>query len=218
MLASGQAWLNRWRLPVVVALLLAMFGPRPALAATTEVMEGTAVASGYKRVYPVPHGARNVAAEAAGKIWFTATDAGGVGVVTVTSDPNESAIRYQVEFYGLGEDSQPYDLVVADGAVWFTLHGLRALGRLDIATREVQVYTLPTFGSAPTGIDVGSDGKIWIAATNGRLVTFDPLTEAFAEYEFPSELMAKPRVEKIVYRNSRAIWFTLPDAESGRSF
>jgi len=76
----------------------------------------------------------------------------------------------------------------------------------------VQIYTLPTVGSAPTGIDAASDGQVWIAATNGRLVSFNPDTEAFTEYIFPDNLIAIPRVEKIVYQNSRAIWFTMPDA------
>ncbi len=212
--AFGPAWLNRWRLPVVVAVLLLVGMPvRPVAAATAEVTQGTAVSSGYARLYAVQPGARNVAAEAPGKIWFTAPDSGGVGLVTVISDTNTSTVRYQVEFYGLGDDSQPYDLAVADGVVWFTLRGMRGIGRLDSTTRELKTYTLPTYGSAPTGIDVAADGIIWIGATNGRLVSFDPDMEAFTEHNFPNELLGQPRIEKLVYQNSRAIWFTLPDAD-----
>ena len=189
-------------------------GPRGAGAATVEITEATAVVSGSTRIYAVQNGARNVVVEAPGKIWYTAPDAGGIGRVTVIEDADTAVVRYQVEFYGLGDDSRPYDLDIADGVVWFTLRGVRSLGRLEIATRAIKTYALPTVGSAPTGIDVAPDGQVWIAATNGRLVQFDPTTETFTEHVFPADLAAKPYVEDIVYQTSRFIWFTMPDADT----
>ena len=182
--------------------------------ATVEITEATAVVSGSTRIYAVQNGARNVVVEAPGKIWYTAPDAGGIGRVTVIEDADTAVVRYQVEFYGLGDDSRPYDLDIADGVVWFTLRGVRSLGRLEIATRAIKTYALPTVGSAPTGIDVAPDGQVWIAATNGRLVQFDPTTETFTEHVFPADLAAKPYVEDIVYQTSRFIWFTMPDADT----
>jgi streptogramin lyase len=200
----------------LIALLLTvdwLAGARPVVAATAEITEGTAIATASTRIYAVQNGARNLAAEAPGKIWFTATDAGGIGVVTVIEEPN-GVVRYRTEFYGLGEKSQPYDLDIAGGFVWFTVRGLRSLGRLEIATRDIQLFALPTFGSSPTGIDVAPNGQVWIAATNGRLVHFDPASETFTEHVFPAELAAAPYVEDIAFETSRFIWFTLPDANT----
>ena len=177
-----------------------------------ESNEATAIHATFATEYAVPNGPRQLVEEAPGRIWYTATDAGGIGFLEIISSPDEPFVRYHTEFYGLGALSQPYDLVYSEGVVWFTLRGVRSLGRIDVATREIKVYPLLTVGAAPTGIDVGNDGRLWIAQNNGRISTFDPVTESFEEYVFPVSLAQKPRIEDIVFQNTRNIWFTMPDA------
>lgn len=173
--------------------------------------ETTATNATFGIEYAVPNGPRNLAEEAPGRIWYTATEAGGVGFLEVTSGLDDPIVRYRTEFYGFGENSQPYDLVYRDGVVWFTLRGVRALGRIDVETREIKTYTLLSVGAAPTGIDDDPSGRLWIAQSNGRISRFDPATETFTEFILPDALAQTPRMEDVVYQDTRNIWFTMPD-------
>jgi streptogramin lyase len=156
-------------------------------------------------------------AEAPGRIWYTATDAGGIGFLEVITDTrvisntHHVVVRYRTEFYGLGEGSQPYDLDYHNGAVWFTLRGFRSLGKIDVATRQIEIFTLLSVGAAPTGIDIDPSGRIWIGQNNGRISRFDPTTETFSEFLLPDFMAQTPRIEDIVYQDEESIWFTMPD-------
>jgi len=177
---------------------------------SAESNEATAANATFGPEYDVANAPRNLAAEGPGRIWYTAAD--GIGFVEVLSDPNQPAVHYHTDFYGTGKDSQPYDLVYNKGVIWFTLRGLRRLGRIDVATRQVKTYLLLSVGAAPTGIAVDSSGKLWIAQSNGRISRFDPATENFVEFLLPDTLVEKPRMEDVAYQSERAIWFTMPDA------
>lgn len=197
------------RLLALVLVLLIGLSNAPVRA---ENNEATAVKASFGVEYAVPNGPRNLTEEAPGRIWYTSTDGGGIGLLEVVSDPNEPAVRYRTDFYGLGEKSNPYDIVYDRGVVWFTLQGLRALGRIDVATREIKTYTLLSVGAAPTGLDVDPSGNLWVGQSNGRISRFDPVTEEFEEFIMSDAQASLPRVEDIIYQNSRAIWFTMPDA------
>lgn len=204
------------RLVIAIAVLMAAlvfiigFDRSTAYA---ESNEATAIHSSFGLEYAVPNGPLNLAAEAPGRIWYTSPEAGGIGFLEVMTDTTSSIVRYRTEFYGFGENSLPYDLVYDRGFVWFTLRGLRALGKIDVATREIEVFTLLTVGAAPTGIDADNIGRLWIAQTNGRISRFDPATETFTEFILPDTLTQAPRIEEIVYQDERNIWFTMPDAQ-----
>ncbi len=193
---------------VTVALLKT---DRPLLAETNEI---TAVHSAFGIEYSVPNGPRNLVAEAPGRIWYTGTDSDGIGFLEVTSPPGDPNVRYRTEFYGLAKGSQVYDLVYSDGFVWFTLRGMRSLGKIDVVTREITLYPLLTVGAAPTGIDTDNIGRLWIAQSNGRVSRFDPTTETFTEFPLAQGLIGRPYVEDLVYQNDRNIWFTMPDANT----
>ncbi len=190
--------------------LVTTFQSVPVYAESNEV---TATNATFGIEYAVPNGPRNLVEEAPGRIWYTATDAGGIGFLEVTSAPGDPIVRYRTEFYGLGEKSYPYDLVYDNGVVWFTLQGVRSLGKIDVVTRDIEVFPLLTVGAAPTGLDVDPNGQLWIAQNNGRISRFDPVTETFTEFVLTGVLAhAPPRIEDIVYQNARNIWFTMPDA------
>jgi streptogramin lyase len=173
--------------------------------------EATAVRTGFRTEYAVPNGPRNLVAEAPGRIWFTAPAADGVGILTVTSPPAAPVVRYQVDFLGLALGSAPYDLVLDEEVIWFTLQGSGQIGRIDTATRAVELIPIPTANSRPTGIDVAPDGQIWFAEATGRLGRLDPITRRITEFAFSSDLPATPHVEQLRVLNDREIWFTLPD-------
>jgi streptogramin lyase len=201
-------------LPLFVTLLALGWDSASVQAATNQpdqVHEGTAVREAFGIEYSVPNGPRNLVAEGPGRIWYSATDADGIGFLEVITDTVTSEVRYRTEFYGLAQNSEVYDLVYANNAVWFTLRGMRRLGRIDTITREIKLYTLLTRGAAPTGIDVGDSGELWIGQSNGRISRFDPTTETFTEFLLPDILAAAPYVEDLVYQNNRNIWFTMPN-------
>lgn len=210
--------LRRIRLSVMgiclLALLTVQFGP----AAPTAHAEATAIQRGLYTEYAVPNGPLNLAVEAPGIIWFTAPDADAIGAVVRISAAGDPAIRYRVDYVGFADNSEPYDLDYADGAVWFTLRGTGQIGRIDTATRAVQLYTIPTPDSRPTGIDIAPDGQVWYAGNAGQIGKFDPASSTFTEYVFPDDFYLAPRVEQLRFQNSRSIWFSQPDNNSVGNF
>jgi streptogramin lyase len=211
--AGGDPAARRAHLHYGIAVCLALLLLLPGAPVRAESNEVTAVDAAFGNEYAVPNGPRNLAAEAPGRIWYTAREAGGIGLLEVISSPDEPAVRYRTEFYGLGENSFPYDIVYDDGVVWFTLQGIRSLGRIDVATREIKTYALLSVGAAPTGLDVDPEGNLWLAQSNGRISRFDPVTEKFTEFVMPDEIVAgAPRMEDVAYQNTRNVWFTMPDA------
>lgn len=217
-LTSGRMGRRVWRWMLALAVLWGV-GLVPgtwqvAQAEAAIVSEATAVKDGFGLQYAVPGGPRHIAPQAAGQIWFTAATGDGVGLVTVISPPGDPVVRYRLEFYGLTQGSEPYDIAYRDGVVWFTLRLGNALGRLDTATRAITLYDLPSPDSRPTGLDIAPNGDIWIAVANGRLVRFAPDTATFVEYIFPDIMRSAPRALAIRYQNERNIWFTMPDANA----
>lgn len=172
----------------------------------------TARDNGFGMEYAVPNGPRNLVADSAGRIWFTAPESDGVGVLTVTAGVGNPLVQYQVEFYSFALGSEPYDIDFGGGSVWFSLHGANALGRIDVNTRAVTFYNIPSVDARPTGVEFGNDGRVWIGLNNARIASFNPNTITFFEYLFPDDLSATPEVEDIAYQNSRTIWFTMPTA------
>ncbi|HEX5787314.1 MAG TPA: lyase [Woeseiaceae bacterium] len=89
----------------------------------------------------------------------------------------------------------PHTLVF-DGSqetIWFTVQGGNRLGRLDIASRGVELIEARTEGARPYGIKIGPDGAVWavLFGTN-RLARIDPESLEHEEIELPRE-GARPR-------------------------
>lgn len=206
------------RLLILVAVLLWTGAPQPAraqLATPAQVDEATANYNGFQIEYHVPGAPRNVAVEAAGKLWFTAPDADGIGLVEVLSDLNAGApVRYRVTFYATGRGSTPYDLVYENGVLWFTLREAGQLGRMETATRVLTLYDLPSPDDRPTGIDTG-EGLVWFGTVGGVMFSFDPATEAFKSYSTWSNFPpSNPRIEDVEFLEIRSIWFSMPDGHA----
>jgi streptogramin lyase len=187
---------------------------RAQVAIPAQVDEATAVYDGFKLEYYVPGAPRNVAAEAAGKVWFTSPDADGIGLVEVLSGLDAGLVRYRVTFYATGRNSMPYDLVYRGGVVWFSLRDSAQIGRMDTATRELTLIDMPTRDDHPTGIDFG-DNRVWIGTVEGVMVAFDPTTGTFQSFTEWANLPPRhPRIEDVLFMGVREIWFSLPDEAS----
>ncbi|MEM1262746.1 MAG: lyase [Pseudomonadota bacterium] len=77
--------------------------------------------------------------------------------------------------------------------IWFTVQGGNQLGRLNIATRNVDLIASKTERSRPYGIKIAPNGDIWavLFGTN-KLARIDPETLALTEFVIPREA-ARPR-------------------------
>ena len=75
--------------------------------------------------------------------------------------------------------------VDGQGNVWVTMIGGDRFYKWNRQTRQVEMYgPTPTRPSAPYGIDMDSQGNIWMALFRGRprVGKWDPKTEQFTEY------------------------------------
>ena len=83
-------------LPLFVTLLALGWDSASVHAATNQpdqVHEGTAVREAFGMEYSVPNGPRNLVAEGPGRIWYSATDADGIGVLEVITIQKASRIQ-----------------------------------------------------------------------------------------------------------------------------
>lgn len=77
--------------------------------------------------------------------------------------------------------------------IWFTVQGGNMMGRLNIATRKVDLIESRTGGSRPYGIKLAPDDSIWVVLFGThKLAHIDPLTLEFREIDLP-RTNARPR-------------------------
>ena len=75
---------------------------------------------------------------------------------------------------------------IADGILWFTLQQSNMIGRLDPASGDIRLVTMPTPDAKPYGIKIDADGTPWVACNGSNcLVRVDPQTMALTEIELP---------------------------------
>lgn len=98
----------------------------------------------------------------------------------------------------------PHSIVLGnDGKVWFNGHFTKEpeqMGYLDPRTGDVKLYDVPTApmedggSTIPYGLRAAPDGTIWGTQLVGsRLIKFDPVTEAFTLYDFPTSFSGPRR-------------------------
>jgi hypothetical protein len=129
-----------------------------------------------------------------------------------------------VTYYPVDTDnvanSQPYDLVVNGGAVWFTMFGSNKIGKLTIANSKIDRYNIPTSDTQPTGITAGG-GAIWFVERKGdKLGRVNPANGIITEfYDWLDDTnvngvnMRGAELEDVVYLNGD-VWFVGPKLKS----
>lgn len=71
--------------------------------------------------------------------------------------------------------------------IWVALYWSGNLARIDINTKEVKLYPVPSRWSHPYDVHVDKNRTVWVCQHNGdRLSRFDQFTEEFVEYPLPS--------------------------------
>ncbi len=162
-------------------------------------------ASPFMDEFFVKADARNIVHESAGRIWFTAPASNTVGLLVVTT-----TVDFRVDkFTPPTANSQPYDLVLRNGEVWFTEKAGNKLARLVPQTGVITEFTLPTVNSKPTGIALAPDGLIWVVqSATDKLASFDPTTQQFTEYQYVTSNGTD--FEDIAIGSDNRIWITAP--------
>ncbi len=148
----------------------------------------------------------HLSAETDKRVWFTMPDANVVGVIEIGA----TVLDYDVTYYNVPTpNSEPHNLAVADGVVWFTEKAGNKLGRLDIVSETFTEFPLPTNDTQPTGIDVDSDtGMVWIAGSaNDLVVGFDSADSTFNEYQFSG---TGAQFERLKLARNGHLWLTAP--------
>ena len=70
-----------------------------------------------------------------------------------------------------------------DGALWFTAQNSNVIGRLDIETRKITEYLVPTQDAHPYGMVAADDGGLWFCELTGRrLGRVEPKTGVITEF------------------------------------
>ena len=71
--------------------------------------------------------------------------------------------------------------------VWVALYWPGQIARINIRTREIKKFQMPSRYAHPYDVQVDKNQMVWINQMNGdRLTKFNPFTEEFTDYPLPS--------------------------------
>jgi virginiamycin B lyase len=136
-----------------------------------------------------------------GNVWFTGNFLGVIGKL----EPKTG----EVTEYKLPDPKarDPHSLTFDHrGILWFTVQQSNMLGRLDPTTGSVKVFTSPTAGSRPYGIQVNSRGiPVFVEFGANKVASIDPETLQVTEYPLPDPA-ARPR--RLAIGPDDVIWYT----------
>ena len=96
------------------------------------------------------------------------------------------------------------------GNVWVTMIGGDRFYKWDRATRQIVMYETPTRPSSPYGIDVDSQGNIWMALFRGdvRVGKYDPKADQFSEFR---ALTQPGRMRRVSVDLEDRVWYGIHD-------
>lgn len=146
-------------------------------------------------------GPHNLVVGKDGTVWYAGNLQGyigrydpKVGEVHKIQMPNEAA-------------KDPHTLIFNEdeSIIWFTLQGSNMIGKLTIATEEVNLLTVETPRTRPYGIRMAPDGTIWVALfAKPMIMSIDPETMQMHEVTLPRE-GARPR--RLEVTSDGRVWY-----------
>jgi len=155
----------------------------------------------FKRDLPDEPGPHNLIVGVDGIVWYAGNRGGYIG----RYDPRTDRIEKIVMPDPAARD--PHTLVFDNGQrhIWFTVQGSNFVGRLNVASRAVDLIPVKTPGARPYGIKVAPDGTPWVVllATN-KLASVDPVTLEFSEYVIPA---GGTRPRRLEVTDDGRIWY-----------
>lgn len=162
-------------------------------------------------------GPKNVYMESDTRLWYTLPTVDKLALVD-----GGNVTYYPVDGDAIN-NSQPYDLVVQDGVVWFTMLAANKIGKLTIASGVVTTYDIPTADSHPTGITFGGGYTWFVERTGDKLGQLDRASGVITEYydwvyDFATDKnlvdMKGAQLEDVAYVGGN-VWFTGPSLRLG---
>lgn len=115
-------------------------------------------------------------------LWFTA---GGVNSIGRFDPATEEFDRFPVpEFLGANKALFGIMKPGPGRSIIFNMPQMNQVGMIDIDTKEIRTFTMPTPLSWPTGIRTAEDGTIWVGEGLGMaLAHIDPVTGTITEHK-----------------------------------
>ena len=139
---------------------------------------------------------------------------GSDGVVWYAGNRTRLIGRYdpesgEVEEISMPDDAarDPHTLVFdkAEENIWFTVQGGNMMGRLNIATRTIDLIPSKTERSRPYGVKIAPDGTPWfVLFGTHKLAKINPKTLSLTEIDLPA---AASRPRRIEISSDGRIWF-----------
>ena len=137
-------------------------------------------------------GPHNLIVGSDGIVWYTGNRTRLIG----RYDPKTNEIEEIMMPDPAARD--PHTLIFDENEenIWFTVQGGNMMGRLNIASRTVDLIQSKTEGSRPYGIKMAPDGSVWVVlfGTN-KLAHIDPATLELREIDLPREVTRPRRME-----------------------
>jgi virginiamycin B lyase len=153
-------------------------------------------------------GPHNLIVDSSGIVWYAGNRTRLIG----RYDPESGDIEEIMMPDEAARD--PHTLIFDENEenIWFTVQGGNMMGRLNIATRKVDLIQSRTERSRPYGIKLAPDGSIWVVlfGTN-KLAHIDPDSLEFVEIDLPREESRPRRLEVTADGN---VWYV--DYAAGR--
>lgn len=136
-----------------------------------------------------------------GMVWFAGNRQMHIGIL----DPESGMI----ERIRMPDEAarDPHTLAFGpDGeTIWFTVQGGNFVGRVDMASRDVDLVEVPTPDARPYGIEVDEDGRPWfVEFAGGKVARIDPQTLELREFPLPAD-DGRPR--RIAIDSQGDIWY-----------
>jgi virginiamycin B lyase len=121
-----------------------------------------------------------------GKLWTQNNGFAGVHRLDIASGKVETWEPFKTA--PKGEPHNIYDVIPdSKNNAYFTDFRQRHIGRIDAASGEIKLYTIPTAGSAPRRGMMDGQDRVWFGEYRGnRIGMFDTRTEAFKEWMAPT--------------------------------
>ncbi len=136
-----------------------------------------------------------------GTVWYAGNLQGYIG----RYDPKAGEV-YKIQ---MPDDAakDPHTLIFNEdeSIIWFTLQGSNMVGKLTIATEEVNLLTVETPRTRPYGIRMGPDGTIWVALfAKPMIMSIDPETMQMHEVTLPRE---ETRPRRLEVTSDGRVWY-----------
>lgn len=136
-----------------------------------------------------------------GIVWYAGNLQGYIG----RHDPKTGEIRKIQMPDEAARDPHTLIFNEDESVIWFTLQGSNMVGRLIIATEEVNLLNVETPRTRPYGIRLGPDGTIWVALfAKPMLMSINPDTMRMHEVTLPRE---ETRPRRLEVTSDGRVWY-----------